>query len=102
MKGAIAEPLVSTTSPPNTTIMIRIGSSQNFFRARINRQSSATKSILRPLFEHDLCGKPVPTFPDHALELIFHRLGRGPRRLPHDPVAVRARLPLQPQQILAP
>ena len=45
MNGAIAEPLVRTTSPPNTTIMIRIGNSQNFFRTRINRQSSATKSI---------------------------------------------------------
>src|SRR5450759_2407054 len=83
MNGAIAEPLVSTTSPPNTTIMIRIGSSQNFFRTRINRQSSATKSILCPL------------------ELVFHRLGRWPGRRSHDPVALRVRLPLEPQQILA-
>jgi hypothetical protein len=24
------------------------------------------------LFEHDLFGKPVPTFPDHALEAAFN------------------------------
>jgi hypothetical protein len=45
MNGAIAEPLVSTTRPPNTTIMIMIGSSQNFFRTRMKRQISARKSI---------------------------------------------------------
>src|SRR5665647_2707626 len=83
MNGAITEPLVSTTSPPNTTIMINIGSSQNFFRARINRQSSATKSIT------------------HPSELVFHRLGRRAGRLAHDPVAVGVGLPLQPQQVLA-
>src|ERR1700693_4818123 len=81
MNGAIAEPLVSTTSPPNTTIMISIGNSQNFFRTRINRQSSATKSISCPL------------------ELIFHRLGRWSGRAPHDPVARRLGLALEPQQI---
>src|SRR6188768_2691224 len=48
MNGAIAEPLVSTTRPPNTTIMIRIGSSQNFFRTRMKRQSSDRKSITFP------------------------------------------------------
>src|SRR5260370_946730 len=82
MNGATTEPLVSTTSPPNTTIMIRIGNSQNFFLTRMNRQSSATKSISCPL------------------ELISHRLWRGTRRLSHDPVAVRARLPFEPQRVL--
>src|ERR1700731_1078675 len=83
MKGAITEPLVSTTSPPNTTIMIRTGNSQNFLRTRINRQSSATKSISCPL------------------KLISHGLGRWSGRLPRDPVAFRVRLPFEPQQILA-
>ena len=32
MNGAIAEPLVSTIRPPKITIMIMIGSSQNFLR----------------------------------------------------------------------
>src|ERR1700678_4481491 len=81
MNGAIADPLVSTTRAPNTTIMIRIGSSQNFFLTRINRQSSATKSISYPL------------------ELIFHRLGRWTGRLSHDPVARRIRLAFEPQQV---
>src|SRR5580704_18756298 len=83
MKGAITEPLVITTSPPNTTIMIRTGSSQYFLRTRMNRQSSATKSILCPS------------------KLVSHGLGRWPGRLPHDPVAVRVRLPLQPQRVLS-
>src|SRR5471030_1604512 len=82
MKGAITEPLVSTTSPPKTTIMVRIGNSQNFFLTRINRQSSATKSIFV------------------LLELIAHRLGRWTRGLSHDPVAVRVRLPFEPQRVL--
>ena len=30
------------------------------------------------LFEHDLFGKPVPTFPDHALTLLPTGLGAGP------------------------
>ena len=40
MNGAIAEPLVSTIRPPKITIMIMIGSSQNFLRSRMNAQSS--------------------------------------------------------------
>jgi hypothetical protein len=28
--------------------------------------------VLVSLFEHDLFGKPVPTFPDHALEREQH------------------------------
>src|SRR5664279_2706389 len=99
MNGAIAEPFVSTTSPPKITIMIRIGSSQNFFRTRINRQSSATKSIFVSLFRHDPFGKPALAFPGRALELVFHRLGQRSRWLPHDPIAVRVGLPLEPQNI---
>src|SRR3979409_2369816 len=102
MNGAITEPLVSTTSPPNTTIMISTGSSQNFFRTRINRQSSATKSMFVSLFEQDAFEKAASRFcSDHALELDFHRLGRRSGRLSHDPVAVLVRLPFQAQHILA-
>src|ERR1700675_21473 len=113
MKGAITEPLVSTTNPPNTTIISSTGNSQNFFRTRINRQSSATKSICCPLdhdpmnrivissvlFEHDV---PESWFPlsGSCLELVFHRLGRWSARLSHDPVAVRVRLSFEPQQVL--
>jgi len=32
MNGATALPFVSTIKPPNSTIMNRIGRSQNFFR----------------------------------------------------------------------
>ncbi len=34
MNGATAEPSVNMTSPPNTTIMTKIGSIQNFLRTR--------------------------------------------------------------------
>src|SRR5665213_1706567 len=83
MKGAIAEPLTSMSNPPNTTIMISTGNSQYFLRTRMNRQSSATKSMLGPL------------------KLISHGLRQWPRRLPLDPVAVCVRLPLKPQWVLA-
>ena len=42
---------------------------------------SSSRSIF--LFEHDLFGKPVPTFPDHALAIIgatIARLRRPDRR----------------------
>src|SRR3546814_11465567 len=45
MNGATAEPWVSTTRPPNSTITSSIGSSQNFLRIRRNRHSSARKDI---------------------------------------------------------
>jgi hypothetical protein len=47
MNGAIAEPLPSTTTPPNTAVNIKIGSSQNFLRTRMNSQSSARKDTMR-------------------------------------------------------
>src|ERR1700687_2238756 len=34
-------------------------------------------SCSRFLLEHDLCGKPVPTFPDHALTLLAHNARRA-------------------------
>ena len=39
---ATAEPLVRITRPPKISIMMTIGISQNFLRARRNSQSSAT------------------------------------------------------------
>src|ERR1700759_2462243 len=45
MNGATALPFVSTMSPPSSTIMTRIGRSQNFFRTLMNDQSSATNDI---------------------------------------------------------
>src|SRR5437660_10957471 len=41
MNGATAEPFASTARPPNTTITINTGSSQNFLRSRRNSQNSA-------------------------------------------------------------
>src|ERR1700732_169280 len=42
------------------------------------RSSTMTRLIqsdhgLISLFEHDLFGKPAPTFPDHALVLLHHK-----------------------------
>lgn len=45
MNGATALPFVNTINPPNKTIMNRIGNSQNFFRTRMNIQSSARNDI---------------------------------------------------------
>ena len=56
MNGAIAEPWVNTTSPPNTAIMTMMGRSQNFFRTFRNRQSSLKNDN-----------------PAAFLELVFHR-----------------------------
>ena len=46
MKGATADPLVSTSSPPNTSIMTRIGNSQYFLRTRWNVQNSLRNEII--------------------------------------------------------
>src|ERR1700730_9167722 len=45
------------------------------------------------LFEHDLFGKPVPTFPDHAL--VTRRIGRNRRRLIGGNGDCRSRLQLE-------
>src|SRR6185369_13292630 len=65
MNGATADPWVSTMSPPNSTRISTIGRSQNFFRSRMNAQSSTTKS-------------PISLLP---LELPHHVRGRS-RRAP--------------------
>src|SRR5229473_835039 len=87
MNGAIAEPLVSTIRPPKITIMIRIGSSQNFLRSLMKAQSS---TMMEPM-------KSVPL----RSELVTHRLGRRPRRGALDPIALGPRVQPQSQEILA-
>src|SRR5258705_709000 len=51
---------------------------------------SSARSIL--LFERDLFGKPVPTFPDHALEPFFDRFLAANRFPPRDLVRGHASL----------
>src|ERR1700760_2303966 len=87
MNGAIAEPLVSTIRPPKITIMIMIGSSQNFLRSFMNAQSS---TIIEPI---------VSLLP--RSELILHGLRRRPRGRPLDPVALGAAVEPQAEEILA-
>src|SRR3954447_11657206 len=87
MKGATAEPLVSSSSPPKTTIISMIGSSQYFLRARRKSQNSARKTITRSR---------------RALsELLAHRVGRRPGRLAQNPVARSVAIDAKPQRILA-
>src|SRR5258708_389970 len=74
MNGAIAEPLANTINPPNATIMIRIGNSQNFLRTRMNLQSSTTSPIETPS------------------ELIRQRVGLRARWRAMDPVALCRRV----------
>jgi hypothetical protein len=50
MKGAMADPLVSTTKPPKRSRKRMIGRSQNFFRNLRNPQRSLKKSIFSILF----------------------------------------------------
>src|SRR5690606_1317743 len=73
-KGATAEPLVSTISPPNSAMTRRIGSSQNFLRTRMNCQSSPTNVI------------------GTSSELLFQAVGGRTGRLACDPVADGARV----------
>src|SRR5262245_53934648 len=81
MKGAIAEPWVNTIKPPKITIMVRIGSSQYFFRTLRNRQNSARNDNIAPS------------------ELIPHRFRRRPARLPLDPIASRGGIAAQSQRV---
>src|ERR1044071_225754 len=85
MNGAIAEPLVSTIRPPKITIMIMIGSSQNFLRSRMKAQSSTR----------------IDPISLSRSELVFDRLRRRPRRRALDPVTLGATVDPQAQEILA-
>src|SRR5262245_65774254 len=87
MNGAMAEPLVSTIRPPKITIMIRLGSSQNFFRSFMKAQSSTRMEPIAAVLSRS--------------ELVFHRLRRRPGRGAVDPVAAGAAIHPKPQEILA-
>src|SRR5215831_12020695 len=84
MKGAMAEPLVSTKRPPNAAIMIRIGSSQNFLRTRRNKQNSRRNDSMGPFSE-----------------LVLHRFGTCLGRAACDPVGVTGMIGAHPKRILA-
>src|SRR5437867_1845726 len=89
MNGATADPCVSTIKPPNSRSTTTIGSSQNFFRSRMNAQSSRTNS---PIFN-----SPSLELPGHVgagsggledairrrdgIEASMHRISPEP---PHD------------------
>src|SRR5262245_7989378 len=83
MKGATAEPLVRTISPPKMAIMMNTGSSQNFFRALRNAQNSLRKLTI------------------HASELVLECFRRRAGRRADDPIALRRRLEFAPHWILA-
>src|SRR6516225_7231857 len=83
MKGATAEPLVRTISPPNIAMMINTGSNQNFFRTLRNAKNSRRKLII------------------NASELVFERFRRRARRRADDPIALRRRLEFASHWILA-
>src|SRR6516164_3524825 len=83
MKGATAEPLVKTISPPKTAIMMNTGSSQNFFRTLRNAQNSRIKLIM------------------DTSELVLECFGRRARRCASDPIALRRRFEFASHWILA-
>lgn len=49
MKGATAEPFDNTSSEPNSSIIMKIGNSQNFFRTRRNIQNSPRNESISDL-----------------------------------------------------
>ena len=79
MNGATAEPLVSTTRPPNTTIMIRIGQQPEFLP-----NAHKTPKLRQKVHTAFL------------LELVLHRFADGPGRVPFDPVTIGVGLPFEP------
>src|SRR5438132_1318457 len=83
MKGATAEPLVRTISPPKMAIIMNTGSNQNFFRTPRNAQNSRRKLII------------------DVSELVLECLRRRAGRCADDPIALRCRLEFPPHWILA-
>src|SRR5262245_29692536 len=80
MNGATAVPFVSTINPPNTAIITKIGSSQNFLRTRKNAQNSRRNDIA-------------------ASELVLHGVRCRPRWFPRNPVTRHLSVNLEPQNI---
>src|SRR5512139_1558569 len=83
MKGATAEPLVRTMSPPKIAMTMKTGSSQNFFRTRRKAQNSRKKPAIDPS------------------ELILECFRCGAGRLAGDPIAFHRRLEFSPHRVLA-
>jgi hypothetical protein len=83
MKGATAEPLLKTITPPKIAIMMNTGSSQNFFRTLRNAQNSRRKLII------------------DASELVLECFRRRARRRAEDPIAPRCRLEFASHRVLA-
>src|SRR5206468_1319219 len=79
--GAKADPVVTTTRPPNTSDIKMIGSSQYFFRTRRNCQSSCKKAIIG------------------SSELTLHRTLLRTAVVPYGPVARSACLASQAQHV---
>src|SRR5262245_21165936 len=83
MKGATAEPWVSTTKAPNTAITSRSGSSQYFLRAPINSHNSCRNSIAM------------------SSKQVLSAVGGGTGGRAHHPVAVAPPLRIDPQGVLS-
>src|SRR5258708_38219824 len=88
----MAEPFVSTIRPPKITIMIKIGSSQNFLRSRMKAQSSTRMEPIDRSFRDQNWSRS---------ELVLHGLRRRSRRRAVDPVALGLGIEPQTQEILA-
>src|ERR1700722_19706389 len=88
MNGAMAEVLARINKPPSRAIITKMGSIQNFFRARIKDQSS-------PKIDTGILLKK------RLLKLICHALRRGARRLPGKPIAGGLRVAFQAQKVFA-
>src|SRR5262249_42044571 len=83
MKGATAEPLVSTISPPKTAMTMKTGNSQNFFRTLRKAQTSRRKLTI------------------NASKLVVECFGGRAGRFADDPIALRCRLEFSPHRVLA-
>lgn len=49
MNGAIADPWLSTMSPPKAALMMKIGNSQNFLRTRMKSHNSPRNDTGTPV-----------------------------------------------------
>src|SRR5687767_5279537 len=81
MNGATTEPCASTSSPPRTTVMVMMGSSQYLRRAPRKRHIWTTKSMRT------------------SLEHVFEAAVGGSRRVAVDPVGLPLRLEAPRQRI---
>ena len=85
MKGAIAEPLVSTTRPP------KHHHDQDRQQPEFLPHAHEPPDLGEEIYGFHLC--------EVVLKLIFHGLWRWPRRLPDDPIGIVLRVPLETQKV---